>query len=85
MTRAPACSACVVELGERVVDHRVQRLGREAFAPIGDAEPVAELRRGGIEQRHAAGAHNRQFVGGLIAVARGDQKYRFAAGFVRPR
>src|ERR1700682_5640805 len=35
----------VAQVGEGIVDHRMQRLGGVAFAPMIDAQPVAELRR----------------------------------------
>src|SRR6185437_411676 len=64
----------VLEVGEGVIDHGVQRLGGVAFAPMLYAQPVAELRclllRG-----HAAGADHR-------FVAQRDEKHGLAVAGV---
>ena len=76
-TNVPLGESLMAEVGERVIDHRVQRFGRVALAPIGCAQPVAELGR--IVLAHdAAGAGDR-------AVMQRDHEHGVADGLVRCR
>src|SRR5262245_38150964 len=62
----------VVEVGEGIVDDGAHCLGGVALAPMWDAEPVAELGRLPLDEREAAGTHDR-------AVGERNQKRDLAA------
>src|SRR6266571_1228965 len=62
----------VAEVGEDVVDHRAHGLRGVAFAPVLDAQPVADLGRVPVDLGEAAGADH-----GPIALR--NQKYDFGA------
>src|SRR3954466_3549336 len=66
-----------VEVGEGVVDQRAHRFSGVAFAPVLDAEPVADLRRVPVDLCEPAGADDLGFS--LDAIAQRHQEYGFVA------
>ena len=65
----------VPELGEGEIDHGAHGFGAIALAPVFDAEPVADIRRGLVLHGDAAGADRH-------AVAHRDQEGDLAARHV---
>ena len=65
------------EIGERIVDQRMQRLGGVTLVPVGHTEPVADLRRVVLTEHKSARADDR-------LVSQRDQVRRLAF-FVRAR